>query len=91
MNDLHRQKPAELLAREGDLTAIRDRLADLGAGDVATEVDEILGAIATYNEQVERQMAKLRDVLRAVERLDSGNGDRQQVQEVIGRFRMSHD
>ncbi|WP_280436562.1 hypothetical protein [Nocardia carnea] len=90
-NHLYSRQPDELLAHSGDLTAVRDRLAELGAADVATEVDEILSAIATYREQVERQMSKLGDVLQAVERLDSHEGDEEQVQEVIARFRTSHD
>ncbi|WP_280401567.1 hypothetical protein [Nocardia carnea] len=90
-NDLSSCKPDELLAREGDLIAVRDRLAESGAGDVATEVAEILSAIATYREQVERQQAKLGEVLRAVESLDSGNGDEEHVREVIARFRTAHD
>lgn len=90
-NHLYRQQPGELLAGEADLTAIRTRLAELGAGDVATEVDEILSAITAYNEQVERQMSKLRDVLLAVEQLDSNSADEDHVREVIARFRTSHD
>lgn len=90
-NHLYRQKPDELLTREADLTALRARLAELGAGDVATEVDEILGAIATYNEQVERQMSKLRDILQAVEQLDSNSADEEHVRDVIARFQTSHD
>lgn len=90
-NHLYRQKPGELLAGEQNLTAIRARLVELGAGDVATEVDEILAAIATYTEQVERQMSKLRDILQAVEQLDSNSTDEEHVREVIARFRTSHD
>ncbi|WP_280422809.1 hypothetical protein [Nocardia carnea] len=92
-NHLYRQEPDELLGlgRVEDLTAIRDRLIELGASDIATEVDEILSAITAFQEKAGRQMTKLGDVLQAVEWLDSNDWDEDQVKEVIGRFRASHD
>ncbi|WP_280420887.1 hypothetical protein [Nocardia carnea] len=92
-NYLHRQEPDDLLGlgRVDDLTAIRDRLIELGARDIATEVDEILGAISTFRERAGRQMTTLGDVLQAVEYLDSNDWGEGQVQEVIGRFHASRN
>lgn len=89
--------PEELRGRSDDLTAVRDRLVELGAADVATELDEVLSAIARYDEpdienyraQVERRMAKIADVLRAVERESSGDG--RQVEEAVTRYRAGID
>ncbi|MEV0106655.1 hypothetical protein AB0H42_10000 [Nocardia sp. NPDC050799] len=89
--------PEELRGRSDDLAAVRDRLVELGAADVATELDEVLSAIARYDEpdiedhraQVERRMAKIADVLRAVERENSGDG--RQVEEAVTRYRAGID
>ncbi|MCX0270148.1 hypothetical protein NLM24_05395 [Nocardia zapadnayensis] len=89
--------PEELRGRSDELTAVRDRLVELGAADVATELDEVLSAIADYDEpdienyraQVERRMAKIADVLRAVER--EGSGDGRQVEEAVTRYRAGID
>ncbi|WP_063059310.1 hypothetical protein [Nocardia sienata] len=89
--------PEELLGHRDDLTAVRDRLVELGAADVATELDQVLSAIADYHEldienyraQVERRMAKIADVLRAVERENSGDG--RQLEEAITRYRTGID
>lgn len=89
--------PEELLGRSDDLTAVRDRLVELGAADVATELDEVLSAIAgydepdieNYREQVERRLAKIADVLRAVERENSGDG--RQIEEAVTRYRAGID
>ncbi|MEV3962968.1 hypothetical protein AB0M34_19040 [Nocardia sp. NPDC050193] len=89
--------PEDLLGRSDELTAVRDRLVELGAADVATELDEVLSAIADYDEpdienyrpQVERRMAKIADVLRAVERENSG--DSRQIEEAVTRYRAGID
>ncbi|MFI6311278.1 hypothetical protein ACIBEK_14320 [Nocardia fusca] len=96
-NYLSELGPEELLGRSGDLTAVRDRLVELGAADVATELDEVLSAIAgyhepdieNYREQVERRMAKIADVVRAVER--EGSEDGRQVEEAVTRYRADID
>ncbi|WP_040838237.1 hypothetical protein [Nocardia brevicatena] len=88
---LYRQEPDELLGRSDDLTAIRDRLSELGAADVATEVDEIIAAINSYRTQVERRMDKVANVLRAVESLDSGDGGEDDVAEAVTRYRAHVD
>lgn len=90
-NYLYRQEPEELLGHGDDLTAIRDRLAELGAADVATEVDEIIAAIDSYRTQVERRMDKVADVLRAVESLDSDDGDKGDVEKAVTRYRAHVD
>ncbi|MGW6335098.1 hypothetical protein [Nocardia rhamnosiphila] len=89
--------PEELRGRTDELAAVRDHLVELGAADVATELDEVLSAIARYDEpdiedhraQVERRMADIADVLRAIERESSG--DDRQVQEAITRYRAGID
>lgn len=96
-NHLSELGPEELLGHRDDLTAVRDRLVESGAADVATELDEVLAAVAAYHEpgienyheQVERRMAKIADVLRAVEREDSG--DSGQLEEAVNRYRAGID
>ncbi|MEU4841113.1 hypothetical protein [Nocardia testacea] len=96
-NHLSELGPEELLGHRDDLTAVRDRLVESGAADVATELDEVLAAVAAYHEpgienyheQVERRMAKVSDVLRAVEREDSG--DSGQLEEAVNRYRAGID
>ncbi|MET8795346.1 hypothetical protein ABZV91_02625 [Nocardia sp. NPDC004568] len=96
-NNLSESGPEELLGRSDDLTAVRDRLMELGAADVATELDEVLSAVAGYHEpdienyrdRVERRMAKIADVLRAVEQEDAGDGGR--IAEAVTRYRAGID
>lgn len=96
-NYLSELGPEELLGHSDDLTAVRDRLVELGAADVATELDEVLSAIADYHEpdienyreQVERRMTKIADVLRAVEQENSGDGRR--ITEAVARYRTGID
>lgn len=96
-NYLSELGPEELLGRGDDLTAVRDRLLELGAADVATELDEVLSAIDEYHEpdienyraQVERRMAKIANVLRAVERENTGDGP--QIEEAVTRYRAGID
>ena len=96
-NHLYRADPGEIVDRRADLTAIRDRLVELDAGDIAIEIDEILGAIGDDREQtadrdrIARQLSKIGEVLQAVELLDSDDWDEKQAREVITRFRESHD
>ncbi|WP_040792260.1 hypothetical protein [Nocardia paucivorans] len=90
-NYLYRRDPEELLGLDDELTAVRERLAELGAADVATEIDEIIAAIDSYRTQVERRMDKVASVLRAVESLDSDAGDDSDVEEAVARYRAHVD
>ncbi|WP_459546126.1 hypothetical protein [Nocardia sp. X0981] len=88
---LSARRPGDLVDSHDELTAVRDRLSELGAADVATEVDEIITAITTYRDTVQRQLDKLDEVLRALDALAGGDGDEAAVHEAVTRYRAGVD
>lgn len=88
---LSARRPGDLVDSRDELTTVRDRLSELGAADVATEVDEIITAITTYRDTVQRQLDKLGEVLRAVDALDNGAGDEDAIREAVTRYRTGVD
>lgn len=86
-NYLFRAEPDELIRRRDDLTAMRDRLVELGAADVASAFEEVIAEITDYLHQVEWRMAKIADVLQAVEWLDSNDWGEDQFKAALAEYR----
>lgn len=86
-NYLFTKDPEELVSRRDDLEAMRNRLVELGATDVAAAVEEIAATITSYRHEVEWRMAKVADVLQAVEWLDSNDWGEDQMREAIAKYR----
>lgn len=90
-HNLSARQPGELVDSRDELTAVRDRLSELGAADVATEVDEIITAITTYRDTVQRQLDKLGEVLRALDGPTAGDEGLDEIRDAITRYRTSVD
>jgi hypothetical protein len=78
----------ELLAKEGDLRDMADRLAGLGyAEDAARETEELLTMLRQWKTRAEVRVRRLNDVWHAVEWWDSADWGEDRVREALAKYR----
>lgn len=88
-NYLFQAEAGELFefGRRDRLADMRDRLTGLGYPDVAARVAAIIAAMGDYERQVDALMSPVKDVMQAVEWLDSNDYEEDQVREAVVEYR----
>lgn len=77
----------ELIERTEDMNEIQLRLRQLGAHDIADDVDELIKYCREAHEKIEPLFEKLSGVFHAIEWLDSGDIGKDGVKEEFKRYR----
>jgi len=77
----------ELLGQAGDLEAMANRLAELGAKDASRETWDLILSMRVWESKTRTIMDRLADVFRSVEWLDSGDYSMEQVEESLAKYR----
>jgi hypothetical protein len=78
---------AELFQHRTELAEMRDRLTALGYLDAAKETESILLILDSFEVRTQARIDRLKKLWQAVEWADSGDWDKEDIEEEIQKYR----
>jgi hypothetical protein len=77
----------ELLAHEGPIGRMADRLAKMGAADAARETEDLLLTLRQFQNRIQTRLDRLCPIWKAVEWVDSGDWGPDSIAEALADYR----